>query len=157
MSRPLELAAAGAAGLLFGVGLLVAGMVQPANVLGFLDVFGDWRPALMGVMGGGIAVNALAVLLAKRMKTPLFAEAFHLPTRRQLDPRLLGGAALFGIGWGMGGFCPGPAVVALPSGRADVLLFGAAMLAGMGLFALWERRAAVAPAAPGGSATDGRP
>lgn len=148
MSRPLELAVTGLVGLLFGVGLLVAGMVQPANVVGFLDVFGDWKPALMGVMGGGIAVNAVGVLIMKRMGKPLLGAAFHLPTRRDLDKRLLTGAALFGVGWAIGGFCPGPALVVVPSGRADALLFLLSMLGGMALFNVWERKAALDRPAP---------
>jgi uncharacterized membrane protein YedE/YeeE len=148
MSRPLELVAAGLLGLLFGVGLLVAGMVQPANVVGFLDLFGDWKPALMGVMGGGIAVNAIGVLVMKRMGKPVLGAIFHVPTRRDLDKRLLTGAAIFGVGWAIGGFCPGPALVALPSGRADALLFVLAMLGGMALFNLWERKAALDRPAP---------
>jgi uncharacterized membrane protein YedE/YeeE len=148
MSRPLELVAAGFVGLLFGLGLLVAGMVQPANVVGFLDVFGDWKPALMGVMGGGIAVNAVGVLIMKRMGKPLLGATFHLPTRRDLDKRLLAGAALFGVGWAIGGFCPGPALVAVPSGRADALLFLLSMLGGMALFNVWERKAALDRPAP---------
>ena len=148
MSRPLELVAAGLLGLLFGVGLLVAGMVQPANVVGFLDLFGDWKPALMGVMGGGIAVNAIGVLVMKRMGKPVLGASFHVPTRRDLDPRLLVGAAIFGVGWAVGGFCPGPALVAVPSGRPDALLFMVAMLGGMALFHLWERKAALDRPAP---------
>jgi hypothetical protein len=148
MSRPLELVAAGLLGLLFGVGLLVAGMVQPGNVVGFLDLFGDWKPALMGVMGGGIAVNAIGVLVMKRMGKPVLGGTFHLPTRRDLDRRLLAGAAIFGVGWAVGGFCPGPALVALPSGRADALLFVLSMVGGMALFTLWERKAALDEPAP---------
>jgi uncharacterized membrane protein YedE/YeeE len=143
MNRNAELGAALVGGLLFGVGLLVAGMVQPQNVLGFLDLFGDWRPALAFVMGGAIAVNAVAVQVARRMGRPVFGEAFHLPTRRDLDPRLLGGAVIFGAGWGIGGLCPGPALVALPTGRADVLLFVMAMIGGMLLFSAWDRARAL--------------
>lgn len=143
MNRTAELAAALAAGLVFGVGLLVAGMVQPQNVLGFLDIFGDWRPALALVMGGGIAVNALAVQVMRRMGRPVFGSGFHVPTRRDLDPRLIGGAVIFGVGWGIGGLCPGPALVALPTGRADVLLFVLAMVGGMLLFTAWDKSRAL--------------
>ena len=146
MSRRSELIAAGVAGLIFGVGLLVAGMVQPQNVLGFLDLFGEWRPALALVMGGAIAVNAVAVFVMKRMGRPLLGAAFHMPTRRDLDPRLLTGAVLFGLGWGIGGLCPGPAIVALPTGRADILLFVLSMIGGMLLFSAWDRARAVAGA-----------
>ncbi|MDN3558233.1 DUF6691 family protein [Halomonas maura] len=97
------------AGLLFGLGLAVSGMTDPARVLGFLDLFGAWDPTLIFVLGGAVATNFVGYRLAMRRPNPLFASAFQLPRRRDLDGRLIGGAALFGIGWGLSGYCPGPA------------------------------------------------
>jgi uncharacterized membrane protein YedE/YeeE len=123
--------AAGLAGLVFGVGLLVSGMTRPEKVLGFLDVFGRWDASLMFVMLGAIGVHALGYRWALRRSRPLYASAFALPRKRAIDARLLGGAALFGLGWGLGGYCPGPSVVALPGGGSGVALFVLAMLAGL--------------------------
>lgn len=142
-------------GLIFAIGLGLGGMTQPAKVTAFLDVAGNWDPSLAFVMGGAILVYAPLYFLIRRRATPLFASTFSVPTRTELDPRLLGGAALFGIGWGLGGFCPGPAVTSLASGHPSVLTFVAAMLAGMYLFKLIDnlkirrepvRRKAAAPA-----------
>ncbi len=119
------------AGALFGAGLLLAGMTDPARVLGFLDVLGDWDPTLAFVMIGAIAVHATTYQLIRRRPSPLFDSTFHLPTRNDLDARLLAGAALFGVGWGLAGFCPGPALVAAASGASTALVFVAAMIAGM--------------------------
>lgn len=130
MKRPVTSALAGA---LFGVGLVVAGMTKTAKVVGFLDMFGRWDPSLMFVMMGGIAVHFVLLRLILRRPAPLFAEKFHLPTRRDLDARLLGGAALFGIGWGIGGYCPGPGLVSAASGALPAILFVAAMTVGMQL------------------------
>lgn len=127
------------AGLLFGVGLVVGGMTVPANVIGFLDVTGDWRPALMFVMVGAIAVHAIVYRWVKGRPSPLFAEKFALPTRRDLDARLLAGAAIFGVGWGLGGYCPGPGITALASGSAPAIVFVASMLGTMWLTAMVER------------------
>src|SRR5512145_2928214 len=99
-----------ASGLLFGLGLIVSQMVNPAKVVGFLDVFGTWDPSLALVMGGAVAVSALGTVLARRRGVPVLASRQEIPTRRDLDPRLIGGAALFGIGWGLIGLCPGPAL-----------------------------------------------
>lgn len=126
--------AAFASGLLFGVGLIVAQMVNPAKVLGFLDVFGQWDPSLGLVMASAVAVTALGFGLAKRRGAPVIAPRFEIPTRRDIEPRLLGGAALFGIGWGLVGLCPGPALVILPVGPWQVVVFVAAMVVGMVLF-----------------------
>lgn len=117
-------------GALFALGLGISGMTQPSKVLGFLDVFGAWDPALMFVMGGAVAVNFIGYRLAVGRPHPLLAARFDIPTRRDIDWQLLTGASLFGIGWGMAGFCPGPALVALASGSADVLLFVCAMFIG---------------------------
>ena len=118
MKRPIVFALI--AGVLFGAGLAVSGMADPQRVRGFLDLFGAWDPTLAFVMGGALIPMALAWRIQKRMPSPMAAERFALPTARDLDPRLIGGAALFGIGWGLAGFCPGPALAGLgakPLGR----------------------------------------
>ncbi|MET0530700.1 MAG: YeeE/YedE family protein [Microvirga sp.] len=125
-----------ASGLLFGLGLIVSRMVDPAKVLGFLDIVGNWDPSLAFVMGGAVAVSALGYRLAKRRGRPVLAPRLEIPTRRDLDPRLIGGAALFGVGWGLVGLCPGPALTALTFGPVHVFVFVAAMIAGMALFRL---------------------
>lgn len=127
-------------GLIFGVGLLLAGMTQPAKVVHFLDVTREWDPSLGLVMGGAIGVHVLAYRLVPRMQTPLWATKWTLPTRKDIDARLLIGAALFGAGWGLGGYCPGPALTAIPSGATSTLIFAGSMLLGMGAWALWEGR-----------------
>jgi uncharacterized membrane protein YedE/YeeE len=125
-------------GLLFGVGLLVSGMAQPAKVVGFLDVLGDWDPSLAFVMLGAIAVHFVAYRLVPRLQKPLWAPKWGIPTRRDVDWRLISGAALFGAGWGLGGYCPGPALTGLFAGASATLLFTGSMLAGMWAFTLWE-------------------
>ena len=125
-----------ASGLIFGLGLIVSQMVNPAKVLAFLDIFGDWDPSLALVMGAAVAASALGYSIAKRRGVPLFAARLQIPTRRDVEPRLLTGAALFGIGWGLVGLCPGPALTALPLGLWQVFVFVAAMLAGMAIFRL---------------------
>ena len=128
------------AGALFGLGLAVSGMMNPAKVIGFLDVAGDWDPTLAFVMGGALLVTVPAFRLILGRPRPILAEGFALPTRSALDGRLLGGAALFGVGWGLSGFCPGPAVAALVTGLTPVFAFVAAMVAGMVLYAwVFER------------------
>jgi uncharacterized membrane protein YedE/YeeE len=119
------------AGVLFGVGLTVSGMVQPLKVVGFLDVAGAWDPTLVLVMGAALAVSALAFPAILRRRRPLFAESFSLPTRQEIDAPLLAGSALFGIGWGLGGFCPGPALASLALGAPGAWIFTAAMAVGM--------------------------
>ncbi|HXX47831.1 MAG TPA: YeeE/YedE family protein [Myxococcota bacterium] len=137
MTREL---AALACGLVFGAGLLVSGMTNPAKVLGFLDVAGTWDPTLAFVMGGALSVNAAAWALTRRRDRPLYGERFALPEERAIDRRLLAGAALFGIGWGLVGLCPGPALAGLLRGKLPVYLFVAAMLAGMLGAQLYTRR-----------------
>ena len=127
-----------AAGTLFGAGLALGGMTDPARVRGFLDLFGDWDPTLAFVMGGAVFVMAIVWRIVPRMATPLFDEQFHVPTRKDLDPKLIGGAALFGIGWGIAGLCPGPGIAALVIAPASAAIFVAAMLAGMALIRLFE-------------------
>lgn len=137
------------AGLLFGLGLVVSGMAQPAKVVGFLDLSGDWDPSLAFVMLGAIAVHFLAYRLVPRLARPLWAPRWEIPTRRDLDWRLLAGAALFGAGWGLGGYCPGPALTGAVSGASSTLLFTGSMLAGMWGYSLWETsRARSATPAP---------
>ena len=128
------------AGVLFGLGLGLAGMLDPGNVQGFLDVFGAWDPTLMFVMAGGIAVHLLFWRMIKHQASPLFDHRFHLPKRTDVDKPLLLGAAIFGVGWGLGGLCPGPGVVAAAAGRETGLLFVAAMLVGMLAQHGWVRR-----------------
>ena len=122
------------AGALFGLGLAVSGMVNPQKVIGFLDVAGDWDPTLAFVMGGALLVTIPAFRLIFKRPRPVLADEFELPTKKDLDARLLGGSALFGVGWGLSGFCPGPAVTALASGLAPVFAFVAAMVAGMAIY-----------------------
>lgn len=133
-----------AAGLVFGLGLIVSGMADPAKVLAFLDLAGAWDPSLALVMGGAIAVGFPAFALAKSRKTSFAGAPVQLPQSSAIDKRLVGGSALFGIGWGLAGFCPGPALVALGMGRVEALVFTAAMLAGMGVFAWIARMRAAA-------------
>ena len=118
------------AGVLFGLGLLVSGMTNPEKVRGFLDVFGDWQPALMAVMVSAIVVFAITYALSNKMKQPWFHSVFHKPSLTRLDARLITGAALFGIGWGMVGLCPGPALLNIMTGQEDILLFVVALLVG---------------------------
>ncbi len=111
------------AGTVFGAGLVISGMTLPEKVRGFLDFTGAWDPTLAFVMGSAVLVHAVAYVLAKRRRAPLFAASFQLPTRRDIDGKLLLGAAIFGIGWGLGGYCPGPALASLPTGGSSVLAF----------------------------------
>lgn len=128
-------------GVIFSIGLGVSGMVKPAKVIGFLDFFGDWDPSLAFVMGGGVCVNLLVhFLIVRRRKAPVFDVKFHTPTTTKIDGRLLGGAALFGVGWGLAGFCPGPALTSIVTGAVPVLVFVVAMMVGMLLFRVVERR-----------------
>jgi uncharacterized membrane protein YedE/YeeE len=136
MSAARHLMPAIVAGTLFGAGLTVSGMTDPQRVRGFLDLFGQWDPTLAFVMGGAVLVMAFAWQLRKRLGHPLFAEKFVLPDRSDLDARLILGSALFGIGWGLGGLCPGPAIASLALAPAAMLPFVLAMLAGMAIHRL---------------------
>jgi uncharacterized membrane protein YedE/YeeE len=129
--RPVLLAFV--AGILFGLGLTISRMIDPAKVLGFLDVTGNWDPSLALVMAGALAVMAIAYRIAGSRDRPLLAGAFRIPTRGDIDTRLVSGALIFGVGWGLVGFCPGPAISGLALGRYEVYLFVVAMLAGMAL------------------------
>lgn len=128
------------AGLVFGLGLIVSGMANPAKVLGFLDLAGRWDPSLALVMAGAIAVGSVAFLLVKNRPRSLLGAEMKLPTASHIDRRLVVGSALFGMGWGIAGFCPGPGLVALGMGESKALVFVAAMLAGMVVFELLEKR-----------------
>ena len=119
-------------GMLFGFGLALSGMTDVANVIGFLDLFGDWNPTLAFVMVGGILVSLPFFQFGLgKITAPLFADVFRLPTKTDIDVRLIGGAMLFGIGWGLVGLCPGPAIASLAYLNIDVLYFGVAMIIGM--------------------------
>ena len=128
-------------GVLFGAGLALSGMLNPARVRGFLDLFGNWDPTLAFVMGGALIVMAITWRIQKRMHTPLVCDEFSLPGTSLIDAKLIGGAVLFGIGWGLAGLCPGPAIASLAINPGSVILFVVAMVAGMGLFGLTERKA----------------
>jgi uncharacterized protein len=127
----MNLAAAFAAGLVFGLGLIVSGMSDPGKVIGFLDITGRWDPSLAFVMAGAILVGFFAFLLAGRRARSFLGGAMHLPGREDIDRRLVGGSLVFGVGWGLAGFCPGPALVSLGGGYERAAVFVAAMLAGM--------------------------
>lgn len=127
------------AGLVFGIGLLLGGMTDPAKVLGFLDLAGNWDPSLAFVMGGAVLVGLVAFRIAGRREHSLLGEAMRLPTATRIDRRLVLGSIAFGVGWGVAGFCPGPALASLATGGTRVLLFTGAMLAGMAVFELLER------------------
>ncbi|RZL35998.1 MAG: YeeE/YedE family protein [Rubrivivax sp.] len=128
------------AGLVFGIGLIVSGMADPAKVLGFLDLAGAWDPSLALVMIGAIAVGLVAFAMARRRTTTWLGLGMKLPQAGRIDARLVGGSVLFGAGWGLAGFCPGPALVALGMGELKAVVFVAAMIAGMGVFELLQRR-----------------
>jgi uncharacterized membrane protein YedE/YeeE len=129
-----EVAASLAAGALFGAGLLVSGMSNPAKVLGFLDLFGAWDPSLALVMAGAVGVGLAGFPFATRRARSALGLPMRMPSHEPVDRTLLGGAAVFGVGWGLAGFCPGPALVALATGSPKAVLFALSMLAGMALF-----------------------
>lgn len=126
------------AGTLFGAGLMISGMMDPAKVIGFLDVFGDWDPSLMFVMGGALIITIPVFRLILVKQKPAFCEAFNLPAKTQIDTSLLMGAAIFGIGWGLYGYCPGPAISSLASLNMAGFLFVPSMLAGMWFISVIE-------------------
>ncbi|MGP2541757.1 DUF6691 family protein [Yersinia sp. 2541 StPb PI] len=127
------------AGLIFGLGLIVAGMANPAKVLGFLDIRGLWDPSLALVMAAAVAIALLGFTWAKKRKVSLLGQPLQLPTSNRIDRRLIGGSLLFGVGWGLAGICPGPALVLLGAGMFKGVIFVAAMVAGMVIFSLLER------------------
>lgn len=143
-----KILAALGAGLLFGAGLTVARMVDPSKVLGFLDIAGDWDPSLAFVLAGAVVTTGLGFWLVQRTHAaPVLAESFQTPTAQPIDGRLMAGAGIFGIGWGLVGICPGPAIAGLAIAPAQLALFVAAMLAGMAGFALTESAFARQPRA----------
>lgn len=138
---PARLLSALTSGLVFGFGLSLSGMLDPVRVRGFLDVTGRWDPSLMAVLAGAVTVSAIGYLTVRRMPRPAFGGRFEVPSNRRIDPPLVLGSALFGIGWGLAGLCPGPAVAALSTGALPVIVFVFAMLAGMVLqhgIAVWK-------------------
>ncbi|MES3000115.1 MAG: YeeE/YedE family protein [Pseudomonadota bacterium] len=136
------------AGLVFGLGLIVSGMANPAKVLGFLDLAGPWDPSLAFVMAGAIAVGVVAFAIARRRTVSFLGLEMRLPSSNRPDTRVLIGSVVFGIGWGIAGFCPGPALVALGMGEGKALVFVLAMLAGMALFEVFEARGRLIESAP---------
>jgi uncharacterized membrane protein YedE/YeeE len=135
----MNIASAFAAGLIFGDGLILSGMTDPGKVIGFLDFFGEWDPSLAFVMAGAILVGFFAFALARRRTQTLLGGALQLPQRRDIDTRLVAGSVVFGIGWGLAGYCPGPAVVSFGSGQPKAAIFVAAMLGGMLIYTVLER------------------
>ncbi|MBB5659340.1 DUF6691 family protein [Brevundimonas halotolerans] len=129
-------------GVLFGAGMIISDMVNPARVLAFLDVTGDWDPSLAFVMGGALIPSGLAYLIHRRMHAPVLADEFRVPASRLIDRPLIGGAILFGLGWGLVGLCPGPALAALTTASWQAAIFVVAMLAGMTLFRFTAGRSA---------------
>jgi uncharacterized membrane protein YedE/YeeE len=127
-------------GFIFALGLGISGMTRPDIVKGFLDIWGNWNPALIGVMAGAIAIHSIAFYLVKHRKSPLFDTQFYLPTKKSIDKKLILGSILFGIGWGWAGICPGPGIVSLMSGQINILIFIVSMIAGMYFFKLIEKR-----------------
>ena len=127
-------------GLLFGLGLLLSGMTDPGKVLGFLDLFGNWDPSLALVMGSAIGVGVFAFTLAKKRTVSFLGGVMRMPTSSQIDRRLIVGALLFGAGWGLAGFCPGPALVSLAAGQPKAAVFVAFMVVGMIIFEVIDRR-----------------
>lgn len=136
----MTLLSAALTGLIFGIGLILAGMTNPAKVLAFLDLGGAWDPSLAFVMGGAIAVGVVAFTIARRRGKTLLGTPLYLPTSTQIDKRLVIGGFVFGAGWGLAGFCPGPAVVSAASLEPKAMLFIIAMLIGMGIHAFFESR-----------------
>ncbi|UUC94453.1 DUF6691 family protein [Comamonas sp. C11] len=129
-----------AIGLVFGLGLIISGMTDPGKVLGFLDLAGSWDPSLALVMGGAVLVGLFAFTLARKRSTSILGGPMQLPTSRQIDRRLVLGSLTFGVGWGIAGFCPGPAIVSFGAGEPKAVVFVLAMLTGMGAFELLEMR-----------------
>lgn len=127
-------------GILFGIGLLIAGMTDPSKVLNFLDVAGTWDPSLAFVMGAALCITVPGFYFAKKRGITFFGEVLQLPTKSDIDPALIAGSALFGLGWGLVGFCPGPALVALGNGADLAIIFFISMLAGMAAFSVFESK-----------------
>jgi len=146
MARAISLILIGA---LFGAGLALSGMLNPAKVAGFLDLFGVWDPSLAFVMGGGVIANFIGHRIVTRRASPVFGGGFAIPTRTDIDSRLLLGAALFGVGWGLGGLCPGPAIASILMAPGEVALFVLMMLAGLAAGRMLTSGPAARPAPQG--------
>ena len=144
----MQIITALAAGLIFGLGLILSGMTDPSKVIGFLDLTGRWDPSLAFVMGGAILVGVVASQFAKGREKSLLGDVMRLPTARQVDRRLVLGSLAFGTGWGLAGYCPGPALVAVAQGGTQPLIFVVAMLAGMAFYEIQDRWAAAPPQKP---------
>ena len=144
----MQIITALAAGLIFGLGLILSGMTDPSKVIGFLDLAGRWDPSLAFVMGGAILVGVVAFQFAKRREKSLLGDVMRLPTARHVDRRLVLGSLAFGTGWGLAGYCPGPALVAVAQGGMQPLIFVAAMLGGMAFYEIQYRWAAAPPQKP---------
>lgn len=127
-------------GLLFGLGLIISGMTDPSKVIGFLDLTGEWNPSLAFVMGGAVLIGSAAFTIARNRQRSLLGEPMQLSSATELDSRLLLGSLVFGIGWGISGFCPGPAVVSAVAGQPKACIFVASMLTGMALYSIIEQR-----------------
>jgi uncharacterized membrane protein YedE/YeeE len=127
-------------GFIFALGLGISGMTQPQKVLGFLDLFGNWDPSLMFVMVGAIGVHFVSYRLIRRRNSPLLSMKWHVPEKKEMTPALVGGAVIFGIGWGLAGFCPGPAITALASLSVKPLVFVVSMIGGMLIFRVVDRK-----------------
>lgn len=127
-------------GFIFAIGLGVSGMTQPQKVVGFLDVFGSWDPSLIFVMIGGIVVHFITYKLIRNRETPLLTKEWHIPSKKEITPTLVIGSLLFGFGWGLGGFCPGPALTSLASFQIEPAVFVASMLAGMFVFRIFDKK-----------------
>lgn len=126
-------------GVLFAIGLVISGMTDPSKVIGFLDVFGGWDSSLLFVMGGAVGVHFVLYRLARKRSTPLFSGVWHIPNKKEITPSLVIGSLLFGLGWGVAGYCPGPAWVSLMSFQVEPLIFVLSMVVGMWLFKLLDR------------------
>ncbi len=127
-------------GFIFAIGLGISGMTQPQKVVGFLDLFGNWDPSLVFVMIGAILIHLVVYKLFSKRPSPLLSEKWHLPTKKEVTPSLVVGSALFGIGWALAGYCPGPALVSLSSGSIDVAVFVVSMLLGMIIFKITDKK-----------------
>jgi uncharacterized membrane protein YedE/YeeE len=136
MTAFLRLVVSLTCGFVFGFGLSLSGMLDPTRVRGFLDVFGHWDPSLAFVLAGAVAASYVGIQITRRMRKPILASSFDLPSKKPVDARLIVGSSLFGIGWGMSGLCPGPAIASLALGLMPTMLFTTTMLGGMALFAL---------------------
>ena len=139
MKKHLDTLSSFIVGLIFGVGLILAGMTNPAKVIGFLDITGTWDPSLAFVMGGGILVAIVAFRFAKKRTVNFLGGAMRMPTSDMIDKRLVIGSLLFGVGWGMAGFCPGPALTSMGTGNPKAVIFVIAMIAGMAIFELADK------------------